>query len=219
MFKTISIVAGLVGLAAALAAQTYPDTYKIDYYSTAFTPVCPTVGQAGTVCQDGNYDPDSTVRLTNAGTQLGSTGDPSGNLCAMIYVFAPDQQMAECCGCALTPDALLTLSVANDLTDNPLTPVHAGTGAIKIVSSTGAPTCNPAKPVPVAGIRAWATHVQGEVSGLPSHEIVSNFLTETAFSDGVLSAGELKLLQNKCASIHNNGSGFGICSCGVDGTL
>jgi hypothetical protein len=219
MFKTISIVAGLVGLAAALPAQTYPDAYKIDYYSTAVNPVCPTVGQPGSLCQDVNYDPDSTVRLTNAGTQLGSAGDPSGNLCAMIYVFAPDQQMAECCGCALTPDALLTLSVLNDLTDNPLTPVHAGTGAIKIVSSTGAPTCNPAKPVPVAGIRAWATHVQGEILGQNPHTSVANFLTETAFSDGVLSAGELKMLESKCGAIHNNGSGFGICTCGVDGTL
>src|ERR1700689_5573699 len=96
MLKTISIVAGLFGLAAALPAQTYPDTYKIDYYSTAIPQVCDTVNQQ-TICQAVPYDPDSTVRLTNAGTQIGSTGDPSGNLCAMIYVFAPDQQMAECC--------------------------------------------------------------------------------------------------------------------------
>jgi hypothetical protein len=217
MLKTISILAGLFGLAAALPAQTYPDTYKIDYYSTAIPQVCDTVNQQ-TICQAVPYDPDSTVRLTNAGTQIGSTGDPSGNLCAMIYVFAPDQQMAECCGCALTPDALLTLSVANDLTDNPLTPVHAGTGAIKIVSSTGAPGCNPVKPVPVAGVRAWATHVQGAVLEVV-HEVTANFLTETAFSDGVLSAGELKMLESKCGAIHNNGSGFGICTCGVDGIL
>jgi hypothetical protein len=213
MFKAISIVAGLVGLAAALPAQTYPDTYKIDYYSTAIPSVCNTVGQPA--CQDVGYDPDSTVRLTNAGTQLGSAGDPSGNLCAMIYVFTPDQQMAECCGCALTPDALLTLSVVNDLTDNPLTRVTPVTGAIKIVSSTGAPSCNPAKPVPTAGVRAWATHVQGEVLGSAPHTNVANFLTETAFSDGVLSAGELKLLENKCGAIRNNGSGFGICTCGT----
>jgi hypothetical protein len=136
-------------------------------------------------------------------------------LCAMIYVFTPDQQMAECCGCALTPDALLTLSVANDLTDNPLTPVTPVTGAIKIVSSTGAPACNPAKPVPVAGVRAWATHIQAEAVVEVGCGATPSFVTETAFSDGVLSAGELKLLENKCASIRNNGSGFGICSCGT----
>jgi len=42
-----------------------------------------------------------------------------------------------------------------------------------------------------------------------------SFVTETAFSDGVLSAGELKMLENKCGAIHNNGSGFGICTCGT----
>ncbi len=58
--------------------------------------------------------PDGTVRINNPGTT-------NGNLCAMIYVFDNDQEMNECCGCITTPDGLRTLSVKNNLTNNPLT--------------------------------------------------------------------------------------------------
>ena len=81
----------------------------------------------------------------------------------MIYVFEPDQQLAECCGCKITPDGLLTLSVHRNLTSNPLTGATLINGAIKIVSSTWNPPCNAAKPVPAAGIRAWITHVQDQL--------------------------------------------------------
>jgi len=120
-------------------------------------------------------------------------------------VFEPDQQLAECCVCLITPVGLLTLSINTNLTSNPLTPVVLTTGAIKIVSSTGYSTCNPEKPVPTTGIRAWGTHIQA--AGL----------TETEFTDSTLSAGELNLLKNKCSSILSNGSGFGVCTCGNTG--
>jgi hypothetical protein len=188
MFKTLSIAAGLIGLAACMSAQTIdaPDTFKVNYYANAN-------------CRDA---PDATVRVTNVGTQIGSKSDPSGNLCALIYVLTPDQQLAECCGCNITPDGLLTLSVNNDLTSNPLTPVTPTTGDIKIVSGSPVSGCNAAKPVPAAGIRAWATHIQN--AGV----------TETAFTDSTLSAGELGELESKCKAIQNNGSGYGICTCG-----
>jgi hypothetical protein len=119
-------------------------------------------------------------------------------------VFEPDQQLAECCGCEITPDGLLTLSINANLTSNPLTPVTLSTGAIKVVSSSGSPTCNPAKPTPVTGIRAWGTHIQA-----------GGVVTETEFTDSTLSAGEVALLKSKCGSILNNGSGFGVCTCGA----
>jgi hypothetical protein len=196
MLKTLSIVAAVIGFAATLSAQTAapgPDTFKVGYYSLAN--IAP-------------GDPDGTVRITNVGTNITTPG--SGNLCAMIYVFEPDQQLAECCGCLITPDGLLTLSVENNLTSNPLTPVILINGAIKIVSSGAGAGCNPAKPTPVAGIRAWGTHIQGPVGAFT--------VTETEFVDSTLSTGELNLLKNRCSSIQSNGSGFGICTCGIDGT-
>jgi hypothetical protein len=214
MLKTLSIAAGLLGLAATMPAQTYPDTFEVDYYSNANgSSACSgATGGNAAACQVPS-EPDATVRLTNVGTQIGNKADPSGDLCAMVYVLTPDQQLAECCGCALTPDALLTLSVNRDLTSNPLTPVTPTTGDIKIISSLGAPNCNPSKPVPVAGIRAWATHIQRAAAVLV--ETLPSFETETAFSDSTLSVGELNTLRNKCKAIQNNGSGFGICTCGT----
>src|SRR6202035_2002031 len=99
------------------------------YYSNAESEVpCSTVSPNDGIA-------DATVRITNVGTQIGSKTDPAGDMCAMIYVLTPDQQLAECCGCRITPDGLLTLSINDDLTDNPLTPVIPTTGDIKIISS------------------------------------------------------------------------------------
>jgi hypothetical protein len=186
MLKTLSMAAAVFGFAAILSAQTAapgPDTFKVGYFSNANT-----------------GEPDGTVRLTNVGTNISTPG--TGNLCALIYVFEPDQQLAECCGCLITPDGLLTLSINNNLASNPLTPVTLHTGAIKVVSAGPGAGCNPSKPTPVAGIRAWGTHIQA-----------GGVVTETEFSDSTLSTGELNLLKNRCGSIQNNGSGFGICRC------
>jgi hypothetical protein len=123
----------------------------------------------------------------------------------MIYVFAPDQQLAECCGCGLTPNALLTLDGTN-LLDNTLTGVALPTGLIKIISSIGYPGCNPSKPTPVAGLSAWATHTQ-----------TGGVTTETAFQNATLTTGELTDLANTCALITKEGSGAGVCNCGSSG--
>jgi len=199
MLRTLSIATAMVGLTVSLPAQTpHPDTFKVGYYATNACFLGPN-----------NAIPlflDTTVYITNVGTQTGSTADPSGDLCAMIYVFEPDQQLAECCGCKITPDGLLTLSVNNDLTNNPLTDTTLTTGAIKIVSSTG--PCNAAKPVPAAGIRAWVTHYQ---------DPPADFLTETPFSDATLSAGELSNLAAECKILQTEGSGAGICRCSNGG--
>src|SRR5580700_8158823 len=199
MLRTLSIAAVLVGLAATLPAQTptYPDTFKVGYYSTG---ACVGAGPNNSgICNQPPAGPDTTVYITNVGTQTGTTADPSGNLCAMIYVFEPDQQLAECCGCMITPDGLLTLSVHRNLTSNPLTGTTLINGAIKIVSSIpGISPCNAAKPVPAAGIRAWVTHFQ---------DPPSDFLTETPFSDATLSAGELSNLATECKILQTEGSG------------
>jgi len=158
-------------------------------------------------------EPSGTVRITNVGTHSGAAGDASGNVCAMIYVFSPDQELDECCGCPITPDGLVTLDVNVDLTSSPLTAVTLNSGVIKIVSSTGYPGCNPTKPAPVSGVRAWATHIQSEVGNC---EVTpTTFETETEFLDSNLSAAELSSLKSKCAGILLTGSGLGVCTCGT----
>jgi hypothetical protein len=172
------LMAGLLATAAWAQSAPPADTLKVDYFSNANT-----VGA-----------PDGTVRITNPVTN-------GGYLWAAIYVFDSTEELTECCPCFLSADGMLTISVNNDLTSNPLTGVVLNGGLIKIVStSTNAAT----KLTPTPAIRAWATHIQN-----------SNFSeTETASQDATLSTTEQKRLQNECHAIVLDGSGRGICSCG-----
>ena len=185
-------VLGVVLSSSVIWAATPPpaDTFKVNYFSNANT--------AGA--------PDGTVYLTNPGTS-------GGNICAMIYVLDPNQELLECCGCSLTPDSLRTISVNNDLTANPLTREVLTFGSIKVISSTGAPTCNPSKPVPTPAVRGWGTHIQLPASlGISA---VNAYLTETDSQDATLSSTEVSHLAGLCGSIISNASGYGICTCGT----
>jgi len=195
---TVSVVL----LAAVSWAQTKyepADTYQVTYYSDALT--------AGA--------PDATVHIVNPGTavtRINPDGKPqNGNLCADIYVLNNDEQEVECCGCKLTPDSERTLSIDTNLLGNPInSQIVTADGVIKIVSGpvskTG--TCVPDKEgiVPVAGLRAWDTHIQAVPSGYVE--------TEEEFGAAPLSDNELFWLQNQCSAIYTSGSGHGKCTCG-----
>ncbi len=182
-----TLVASLFLVGTAIAAdegsgKTTPGgTMTVDYFANANT--------AGA--------PDATVRITNPGTTFET-------LCADIYVFYPDQEMAECCACAITPDGLLTLSVNSDLTSNPLTGTVPVNGVVKIVSSS---TCDPTKVVQAPTLKSWFTHIQN-----------SKFtITEGESQAATLSGGEQGSLDAGCAAIVKEGSGHGICTCGSGG--
>jgi hypothetical protein len=202
MFRRTAMVWAPLTAALALAAmpvvaraQTSGDVFGVNYYANANTSA---------------VTADAAVRITNPGTNGGTS--PAGDLCALIYVFSADQQLAECCGCRVTPNGLRTLSVNGDLTSNPLTPVTLTTGAIKIVSSTPSSSgaCDASSPTPTPELLSWATHVQRPSSSS------SGVVTETAFQGATLSTTELSVLQDKCSDIIDNGSGHGICACGQE---
>src|SRR5208282_3248941 len=107
-------------------------------------------------------------------------------ICAMIYIFDTDQAVQACCGCPITADGLLTLSISGNLAPNPLASgniVHDG--SIRILATavnaaiTGRPEprgvncddvtgacCDPTANggtsplVPEHELAAWANHVQ-----------------------------------------------------------
>lgn len=68
------------------------------------------------------------------GARIHPTTEP-GATCADLYVFAEDQQLTECCACPVTPDGLVTLSVRDDLTSNPLTGEVPDRGVIALLTS------------------------------------------------------------------------------------
>jgi hypothetical protein len=146
---------------------------------------------------------DATVRVTNTGT----TGS---NLCAMVYVFDQDQQMAECCGCRISPDGLRTFSLNKDFLSNPLTGVSPVSGSVMVVPADYAsnPSCNAASITPSGFAVAWATHLQTAPASQAS-------ATEEPLSFTPLGSTLSSALQAQCSFIQQLGSGHGICSCGT----
>lgn len=139
--------------------------------------------------------PDATVRFIN-------DGDTGGNLWAAFYVFDDSQELSACCSCVATPDGIVSESVQKELTNNPLTGRVPKVGVIKVISSS---TSDPTATKPTAGMRGWATHIQGTTKTAQ--------ITETRFADSNLTASEQTLLQNLCYYAQILGSGTGVCSC------
>jgi len=194
----------VVGLAATIAsAQTQyeaSDTYQVNYYSNALV----------------KGAPDGTVHIVNPGTavsKINQDGKPiNGNLCAQIYVLNNDEQEVECCGCRLSPDSERTLSINKNLLGNPINlNIVTNDGVIKVVSQpqNSKGQCRPDNEgsKPAAGLRSWSTHIQTVPSGYAE--------TEEEFESAPLSDNELFWLQNQCSAIYTDGSGHGICTCGV----
>ena len=178
-FLLVAMVVGLILTGSGTAwAQNTTDVFWVAYYS------------GGVTYSDAPAGTD--VRIINPGAS-------GGNLCADIYVFDPQEELKECCQCTVTPDGLLTLSMAQ-LTNNPANGVYSTNGVIKIVSDSGS-NCNAASPSPTPELRAWIPNAHGAS------------ITESEFEATPLSAGELSNLKVLCGAIKNQ-SGPGVCGGG-----
>jgi hypothetical protein len=181
---------------------------------------------------------DSVINLTNDGASS-TAGDATmgaaqnGNLCVNVYAYTPDEQMASCCTCIVTPNGLNSLSVRSDLASNPLTPVIPSAMVIKLVATKGdsTNTCNAAKwngtgnvAEVIPGLMAWGTTIHA-LPVTPGTPATTYGVIETAFSvgsgdngAGKPSTAEATRMQQLCGFIKANGSGYGICkSCRLGG--
>jgi hypothetical protein len=173
----------------AHAQLTYDDVFQVSYFSNANT----------------TGAPDGQVRIANPGTS-------GRGLCASIYIFEANQVLSECCGCFVTPNGLLALSI-NKLTSNPVNGILLTSGTIKIVSSlpSGGVCPLPTNIAPTPALRSYALHIQQPVvpPGSPKYST-----TEAEFASASLSSAELQSqLQFQCSAI-TLGSGPGTCACG-----
>ena len=152
--------------------------------------------------------PDSRVVISNPDVYGGGNGD----LCAMIYVFDPNQEIVECCGCFMSVDGERELSVNTDLSSNPLNGVRPRRGSVRIVSNppnNSTITCDPTMlDNPQPELLAWGTHPSRFVLNLSN-------LTETDYADVPLTAREAGNLSFDCYAAQRLGSGQGVCSCGT----
>jgi hypothetical protein len=249
------------GITAALTAPIHAacfDAYKLSYFdvSTAFTPSVGGYGGPGSSGGSG----DALLRIVNAGNFSGldeasaadsvaivalDVGGPQnlssgadavalaepGAVCANIYVYNDVQELQECCSCPLTPNSLLTFSVINDLTSNPLNQQESlSAGVIKIVGSRAVNGCSNAPGAVTAatfstitaGLHEWINHTETVASNQASFTPSFGFVTSTSvdeFSSSTLDAGELANLQTGCAAINaadrTGTQSIGICRCGL----
>jgi hypothetical protein len=153
-------------------------------------------------------------------TNTGVTVDPAtgiGDICIHTYTFAYDEQLASCCSCKVTRNALWSLSGNRDLVSNILTPdpnIKRRGILVKLLSTLPvAGGCDAAHPGALTqGMAAWGTTFHQFVTGaIPPVPTGNWYGTETPFTNSTLSAGELNVMASFCGFIKANGSGFGIC--------
>jgi hypothetical protein len=160
---------------------------------------------------------DNEVRLVNP-------TKASGDICAMVYVFDDDQEMGECCGCRLSPNKLLPLSVNHDLTDNwALSGMDTNSGVIVVVptipnsGTAGGPNQNGCDPTAayteVPSLNGWVTHVEHTNREDASS---SSSVSVTPMAQDPTDTTEASYLIAQCLSNVSNGSGNGVCDCGPE---
>ncbi len=215
---TLAMVGGLVLLAPLSKVAWAQNFYNTTYFDTDPEILYPQ-GFFGPPPTIGHPDRDNTIRIVNP-----TSHDP---LCAQIYVYDDDEQQIECCGCPVSKNGYLQLSVEDQLTANPFDTLGHTHGMIEIVASlpNGAPcdptgTINPI--VPTATLREWITHepreLQTNIGTIPA-ALFEN-LTEMNFIWAPLSGTKLATLAHTCSVNIGNGSGKGVCRCAPepDGT-
>jgi hypothetical protein len=202
--KKILVFVALLALAAIPSfAQS---AYLVDFFSNNPGPGSPA---------------DKDVRLVNSGAFGTPLTSPIGDVCANIYVFDANQEMVECCSCRITPNGLLTLSVGNNLTNNPVTSVVPVDGAVKIVATDGSAggACTPVNynggplgkfPIPIQGY--W-THKHCFPPVDPRGCFISFLKTETNMPAARLSDAESGFLPQACQFARYLGSSKGVCTC------
>ena len=169
---------------------------------------------------------DAVINMTNTGANGASLNGPglggsTGNICVNVYAFSPDEQLVSCCSCLLTPNAIASLSVNNDLLSNTNTGVRPNSVVIKLVNAaasanfTGTSCTNSAALAGTAGfplatgMLAYGTTTYNNGAGALQ-------VVETPFRVAALSPAELASITNRCINIIGNGSTFGICrSCRI----
>src|SRR3954463_1259349 len=147
MKKLLVLAAVLIMAALPSMAQVPSSAYMVDYFSN-------NPGPGGAA--------DQQVRLVNVGVYGTPLTSPVGDVCSNVYVFDANQEMVACCSCRVTPNGLLTLSVANGLTNNPVTSVVPVNGAIKIISTIAGARCTPLtyNGGIAASLVGWGSHIE-----------------------------------------------------------
>jgi hypothetical protein len=200
--KKLFLVVAILAMAAIPSFGQYPVAapYLIDYFSN-------NPGPGGAA--------DQTVRLVNVGQYGTPLTSPVGDICANVYVFDANQEMVACCSCRITPNGLLTLSVANGLTNNPVTSVVPVNGAVKIIPTLAGATCSPLtyNGGVAPGLVGWASHIETSGGTAPGTFIAVAALLGWPEVPDTAGASEAAFLPTACQFAQYLGSNKGVCAC------
>jgi len=206
--KIVSITATVAFLTAPVFAQKTSGSLKANIAAASVhtdlsTPYLTTSASSTTDDYYVNYirnlstNPDQYIEIVDPGTNA------PADICADIYVVTPDEELAECCSCQLTPDQLTEVPATN-LNGNPANGKAFDNFTVKIVSD---PACNAGAPKPGPALRAWAIHEQ-DYQSVGGHSI-----TESDFLPATLSTNDENGLASTCAFYVKALSGTGSCQC------
>ena len=208
--KALAVAAGILltaSFSGKAAADPIPGTELVGYFDTSET-----------VSDNGTGDGDNIVRIVN---------DTGVEMCALIYVLDDDEEMGECCGCVLSPNKVISLSVERDLTQSWREASQDQENGV-IYAFSSAPNnrncllsngrrnyaCN-AGCDPSLGFTAPTTpipHINGNITRVqaigPAESITETDMTNNGDDDSQEHA-----MASQCANIVNHGSGLGACRC------
>ena len=196
MKKVLFAISAALLLTVFAAAQAQDAPYQVNWYAN----------------RNNSAGADQFLRIINTGVIGNPLSADEGRICANVYAFDDTQEMLECCTCPITANGLLTLSLKNDIMQNPLTGLPApNTGVIKIVGTNQRPTCNPTAISVVnstAGLVAWQGQVEQPTNGA--------FVTAvTQYAPATFTVQEANFLGQTCSFVQYLGSGKGVCTCGT----
>jgi hypothetical protein len=197
--------------------------------------------------------PGTIINITNSGASINAMFVPlyaagtaegtfvpeqlygSGWICVNAYVFDPKEELLECCSCNVSPNALYSWDVFNDLDSNNLNGLPQTSAVVKLLatySSGAAGVCNPAT-AGVAENISGLTTASSILAGNPYNTALANGLlawehvgvtADSAFSDATLSSSnqtgiigapaplsEASQMASLCAFNTFNGTGTGVC--------
>lgn len=117
--------------------------------------------------------------------------------------------MSECCGCLVSQDGLLTLSLRKNLLSNPLTGVPSTAGTVVVIPAAQASSggCNASSLTPAGSLIAWSTR-------LPASPSAQSSTVDETFSNSPLDPNSAAAIQAQCSFVQKLGSGQGLCGCG-----
>jgi hypothetical protein len=180
MYLRNVLLAALVPAMAALAQNTADVPFQV---SIAANPL------AG----------ESPINITNSGASA------AANICVSLYTMNPSAQMVSCCSCQVAPDALVTLGVNKDLTNNAV----QTSVVIKLVATTPGGTCAASAGTP-------GTPANGLVAYLTTLQAAGNTGTYNAvnqtFVPSSLSPAEYTNLTTVCTTKFGGGGLCGSCN-------